>query len=233
MRATLQKNPDDVARMFDGVAERYDLTNDVLTFGLTPYWRRVVVRAVDAKQGEKILDLAAGTGTSSEPYADAGIDVVASDFSEGMLAVGCRRRPDINFVQADAMNLPFEDNTFDVVTISYGIRNIHDPHKALREMLRVTKPGGRLVIAEFSDPTFTPFRVVYKEYLMKALPWVASKVSSNAEAYKYLAESIREWPAQDEFAHWIQDAGWQNVQYRNMTGGIVAIHRGFKAAADS
>lgn len=214
--------------MFDGVARRYDLTNDVLALGQTRHWRRVVVDAVDAVPGQKVLDLAAGTGTSSEPYADAGVDVVACDFSEGMLEVGRRRRPDINFVQGDAMNLPFEDNTFDAATISFGLRNVQDPDKAMREMLRVTKPGGRLVIAEFSDPTFAPFRTVYKEYLMRALPWVATKVSSNSDAYVYLAESIQAWPAQDALAHRITAAGWEGVKYRNLTGGVVAVHRAFK-----
>jgi demethylmenaquinone methyltransferase/2-methoxy-6-polyprenyl-1,4-benzoquinol methylase len=217
--------------MFDGVARRYDLTNDVLALGQTYHWRRVVVAAVDAVPGQRVLDLAAGTGTSSEPYADAGVDVVACDFSEGMLEVGRRRRPDINFVQGDAMNLPFEDNSFDAATISFGLRNVQDPDKALREMYRVVKPGGRIVVAEFSDPTFAPFRYVYKEYLMKALPWVATKVSSNPDAYVYLAESIQAWPNQDALAHRLSDAGWQSVQYRNLTGGIVAVHRGFKPEA--
>lgn len=217
--------------MFDGVARRYDLTNDVLALGQTRYWRRVVVAAVDAVPGQRVLDLAAGTGTSSEPYADAGVDVVACDFSEGMLEVGRRRRPDINFVQGDAMNLPFEDNSFDAATISFGLRNVQDPDKALREMYRVVKPGGRIVVAEFSDPTFAPFRYVYKEYLMKALPWVATKVSSNPDAYVYLAESIQAWPNQDALAHRLTGAGLQNVQYRNLSGGIVAVHRGFKPEA--
>lgn len=230
-RATLQKKPEDVQRMFDGVAKRYDLTNDVLTFGLTPYWRRIVVGAVDAVPGQRVLDLAAGTGTSSEPYADAGVDVVACDFSEGMLAVGRRRRPDIDFVQGDAMNLPFEDESFDAVTISYGLRNIQDPDLALREMARVTKPGGRLVVAEFSEPTWGPFRFAYQQVALKVLPWVAQRVSSNAEAYTYLVDSINAWPAQDELAHRITDAGWSDVRYRNVTGGIVAVHRGFKPQA--
>lgn len=217
--------------MFDGVARRYDLTNDVLSLGQTRLWRRVVVDAVDAVPGERVLDLAAGTGTSSEPYADAGVDVVACDFSQGMLAVGRRRRPDIEFVQGDAMDLPFEDDSFDATTISFGLRNVQDPDLALRELLRVTKPGGRLVIAEFSDPTFAPFRVIYKEYLMRALPWVATRVSSNPDAYVYLAESIQAWPAQDALAHRIEAAGFEDVRYRNLTGGIVAVHRAFKATS--
>ena len=215
--------------MFDGVARRYDITNDVLSLGQTKRWRKIIVDAVAAVPGERVLDLAAGTGMSSEPYADAGVDVVACDFSEGMLEVGRHRRPDIEFVQGDAMALPFEDASFDAATISFGLRNVQDPDKALAEMARVTKPGGRLVVAEFSDPTFAPFRTVYKEYLMKALPAIATKVSSNPDAYVYLAESIQAWPAQDELAHRIEAAGWSQVRYRNLTGGIVAVHHAIKA----
>ena len=214
--------------MFDDVAPKYDIVNDVLSMGQTRRWRRLVVDAVGAQPGQRVLDLAAGTGTSSEPYADAGIDVVACDFSLGMLKVGKRRRPDIDFVAGDATNLPFEDNSFDASTISFGLRNVNEPKKALAEMLRVTKPGGRLVIAEFSSPTVPGFRTVYTEYLMRALPAIARKVASNPDAYVYLAESIRAWPNQDGLAAWISETGWDNVAYRNLTGGIVAIHRAVK-----
>lgn len=214
--------------MFDDVAPKYDIVNDVLSMGQTRRWRRLVVDAVGAQPGQRVLDLAAGTGTSSEPYADAGIDVVACDFSLGMLKVGKRRRPDIDFVAGDATNLPFEDNSFDASTISFGLRNVNEPKKALAEMLRVTKPGGRLVIAEFSSPTVPVFRTVYTEYLMRALPAIARKVASNPDAYVYLAESIRAWPNQDGLAAWISETGWDDVAYRNLTGGIVAIHRAVK-----
>jgi demethylmenaquinone methyltransferase/2-methoxy-6-polyprenyl-1,4-benzoquinol methylase len=227
-RASLEKRPDEVAAMFDDVAPKYDIVNDVLSMGQTRRWRRLVVDAVGAQPGQRVLDLAAGTGTSSEPYADAGIDVVACDFSLGMLKVGKRRRPDIDFVAGDATNLPFEDNSFDASTISFGLRNVNEPKKALAEMLRVTKPGGRLVIAEFSSPTVPGFRTVYTEYLMRALPAIARKVASNPDAYVYLAESIRAWPNQDGLAAWISETGWDNVAYRNLTGGIVAIHRAVK-----
>ncbi|MFJ7750258.1 demethylmenaquinone methyltransferase [Arthrobacter sp. NPDC097144] len=227
-RASLEKRPDEVAAMFDDVAPKYDIVNDVLSMGQTRRWRRLVVDAVGAQPGQRVLDLAAGTGTSSEPYADAGIDVVACDFSLGMLKVGKRRRPDIDFVAGDATNLPFEDNSFDASTISFGLRNVNEPKKALAEMLRVTKPGGRLVIAEFSSPTVPGFRTVYTEYLMRALPAIARKVASNPDAYVYLAESIRAWPNQDGLATWISETGWDNVAYRNLTGGIVAIHRAVK-----
>ncbi|RZU60673.1 demethylmenaquinone methyltransferase [Zhihengliuella halotolerans] len=227
-RATLQKRPDEVQAMFDDVAPRYDLVNDILSLGQDRRWRKIVVEAVGAEPGQRVLDLAAGTGTSSEPYADAGVHVVACDFSLGMLQVGKRRRPDIDFVAGDATNLPFADETFDAVTISFGLRNVSDPELALREMARVTKPGGTLVVCEFSHPTFAPFRTVYTEYLMKALPAIAEKVSSNPESYVYLAESIRAWPDQDRLASWIEQAGWRDCRYRNLSGGIVAVHRAVK-----
>ena len=217
--------------MFDDVAPRYDVVNDVLSMGQTRRWRRVVVDAVGAEPGQRVLDLAAGTGTSSEPYADAGVDVVACDFSLGMLKVGKRRRPDIDFVAGDATNLPFADNSFDASTISFGLRNVNEPRLALAEMLRVTRPGGRLVIAEFSSPTFAAWRTVYTEYLMRALPAIARRVSSNPDAYVYLAESIRAWPDQDQLAGWIAESGWGDIEYRNLNGGIVAVHRATKAGA--
>nr|WP_269436897.1 demethylmenaquinone methyltransferase [Arthrobacter gengyunqii] len=224
----MEKRPDEVAAMFDDVAPKYDVVNDVLSLGQTRRWRRLVVDVVGAEPGQRVLDLAAGTGTSSEPYADAGINVVACDFSLGMLKVGKRRRPDIDFVAGDATNLPFEDNSFDASTISFGLRNVNEPKKALSEMLRVTKPGGRLVIAEFSSPTVPVWRTMYTEYLMRALPPIARKVASNPDAYVYLAESIRAWPNQDGLAAWISETGWEDVAYRNLTGGIVAIHRAVK-----
>lgn len=224
-RAQLDKDPADVASMFDAVAARYDLMNDVLSLGQTRRWRAVVAEAVNARPGEQVLDLAAGTGTSSVPFARAGADVIAGDISEGMLAEGRRRNPGIEYVYADALDLPFGDERFDVVTVSFGFRNMQDSERALQEMRRVLKPGGRLVICEFSRPVFGPFDVVYREYLMRAFPPVARLISSNPESYEYLAESIRAWPGQDELARLIADRGFDGVQYRNLTGGIVAIHR--------
>jgi demethylmenaquinone methyltransferase/2-methoxy-6-polyprenyl-1,4-benzoquinol methylase len=225
-RADLDKEPLDVARMFDDVAERYDLTNDVLSLGQDRRWRRAVVDAVAGQAGDRVLDLAAGTGTSSVPFAEQGCFVVACDFSLGMLAAGQRRRPELAFVAGDATRLPFADEAFDAVTISFGLRNVHDPDAALAEMLRVTRPGGRLVICEFSHPTWAPFRQVYREYLMRALPAVARAVSSNPDAYVYLAESIRQWPTQRELAAQLQRTGWVDVAWRDLSGGIVALHRG-------
>lgn len=228
-RAGLDKSPADVAAMFDDVATRYDITNDILSLGQTRVWRRAVVRAVEPRPGMSVLDLAAGTGTSSVPLANAGAFVVPCDFSLGMLMVGRARLPHLSFVAGDGMHLPFADASFDAVTISFGLRNIEDRVAGLREMRRVTRPGGRLVVCEFSHPTWAPFRTVYDEYLMKALPAIASKTSSNPDAYIYLAESIRAWPDQEELAVDIARAGWIGVEYRNLSGGIVALHRGTAA----
>ncbi|MGH3417618.1 MAG: demethylmenaquinone methyltransferase [Actinocrinis sp.] len=226
-RAFLDKEPREVAAMFDGVAANYDLTNDVLSMGRTRQWRRAVAAAVDARPGERILDLAAGTGTSSVPFQQAGASVVACDFSLGMLDVGRERNPELSFAAADAMRLPFRDGVFDAVTISFGLRNVADTTAALRELRRVTKPGGRLVVCEFSHPTNGPFRTVYLEYLMRALPAIANRVASNPDAYVYLAESIRAWPDQKGLATLIQASGWSRVAWRDLTGGIVALHRGY------
>jgi demethylmenaquinone methyltransferase/2-methoxy-6-polyprenyl-1,4-benzoquinol methylase len=223
-RADLDKAPTDVAAMFDGVARRYDLTNDVLSLGQDRRWRTAVVEAVAPVPGERVLDLAAGTGTSSEPFAAAGALVVPCDFSQGMLRVGKRARPLLPFVAGDATRLPFADASFDAVTISFGLRNVADPDAGLREMLRVTRPGGRLVVCEFSSPTWAPFRTVYIEYLMKGLPAIARAVSSNPDAYVYLAESIRAWPDQQGLATRIERAGWSGCRWRNLSGGIVALH---------
>jgi demethylmenaquinone methyltransferase/2-methoxy-6-polyprenyl-1,4-benzoquinol methylase len=224
-RAELDKQPTDVRRMFDAVARRYDVTNDVLSLGQDRRWRHDVISAVDPRPGELVLDLAAGTGTSSEPFADRGATVVPCDFSLGMLTVGKQARPALPFTAGDGTQLPFADETFDAVTISFGLRNIVDPVAGLREMRRVTRPGGRLVVCEFSHPTYRPVRTVYLEYLMKALPTIARAVSSSPDAYVYLAESIRAWPDQQGLAGLIAEAGWWAPEWRNLSGGIVALHR--------
>ncbi len=234
-RASLEKRPHEVAAMFDRTAERYDLTNDVLSLGQDRLWRRAVTRAVDARPGEAVLDLAAGTGTSTEPFAAAGAQSVACDFSQGMLRVGRERRGGadtgrVAFVAGDGLALPFADASFDAVTVSFGLRNMADLGAALTELYRVTKPGGRLVVCEFSQPVWRPFRTVYVEYLMRALPAIARRVSSNPEAYVYLAESIRDWPDQAQLARVVQQAGWQSVAWRNLSGGIVALHRARRPA---
>jgi demethylmenaquinone methyltransferase/2-methoxy-6-polyprenyl-1,4-benzoquinol methylase len=224
----MDKNPEEVAAMFDGVAKRYDLVNDLLSLGQTKFWRRATTKIIAPRPGMKILDLAAGTGSSSEPLAAAGADVIPADFSEGMLAAGRKARPHLPFTKADALNLPFKDGQFDLVTISFGLRNTQNTEKALAEMLRVTKPEGEIVICEFSSPTFRPFRTIYTNYLMRALPAIALKTSSNPDAYIYLAESIRAWPNQVALAAKIKAAGWVDVTWSNLTGGVVAVHKARK-----
>lgn len=225
-RADLNKKPHDVAAMFDGVAGRYDLMNGVLALGQDRGWRTAMVDALDLDASGTVLDIAAGTGTSTAAIAERGHRVVASDFSLGMMREGKKRQPHIPFVGADATNLPFRDNSFDAAVISFALRNVQEPKKALREMTRVVKPGGTVVVCEFSTPTNAVFRKVYSNYLMTLLPKVASKTASNGPAYAYLAESIANWPAQEELRTWLLEAGLGAVQFRNLTGGIVALHRG-------
>jgi demethylmenaquinone methyltransferase/2-methoxy-6-polyprenyl-1,4-benzoquinol methylase len=225
----LDKDPRDVASMFDGVAKRYDLTNSVLSFAQDRRWRRATRAALDLRPGDRVLDLAAGTGVSTVELARSGAWAVATDFSLGMLRAGKGRS--VPFVAGDALHLPYADGAFDAVTISFGLRNVVQHEQGLVELARVTRPGGRLVVCEFSTPTFSPFRTVYMNYLMRALPAVARAVSSNPEAYVYLAESIRAWPDQAALATRIQAAGWTGVGWRNLTGGIVALHRAVKPAA--
>ncbi len=210
--------------MFDGVARRYDLTNTVLSFAQDRRWRRRTRQCLQLRAGERVLDLAAGTGVSTVELARGGAQAVACDFSLGMLRAGRARRAAVPFVAGDALALPFATAAFDAAVVSFGLRNVADVPRALTELHRVVRPGGRLVICEFSRPTCRPFRVVYLNYLMRLLPAVARRVSSNAEAYVYLAESIRAWPAQQELAGLVAAAGWQHVRYRNLSGGIVALH---------
>lgn len=213
--------------MFDQTAEKYDFMNDVMTAGIDRQWRRAVVKAVSPRPGEEILDLGAGTGMSSDPFADLGCRTIPGDFSLGMLQVGKRRRPDLAFVASDATQLPFPDDTFDAVTISFAIRNVVDHVQGLREMLRVTTPGGRLVVCEFSKPVLRPVRAVYNEGVLRVIPQL-SRLSSNPDSYSYLAESIRGWPAQEEFAEQVRAAGWSDVTWKNLTLGVVALHLGTK-----
>jgi demethylmenaquinone methyltransferase/2-methoxy-6-polyprenyl-1,4-benzoquinol methylase len=229
VRANLNKDPDDVSKMFDGVASRYDFLNDLLSLGRTKAWRKSVTAIIAPKAGMQILDIAAGTGSSSRPLVDKGAQVTALDFSEGMLAQGRKQNKDIKFVQGDALKLPFADNFFDVTTISFGLRNTNDTSLALKEALRVTKSGGRIVIAEFSHPTNRVFKSIYLNYLMKALPIVVRKISKNPKAYIYLAESIRAWPDQAGLALIMQKNGWNSVAWQDLTFGIVAVHIGYKA----
>ncbi len=243
-RANLDKRPGEVSAMFDRVADRYDLMNDVLSLGQDRWWRRIVARTVGARPGELVLDLAAGTGTSSRTFAADGATCVACDFSLGMLQVGARRqRPaqesppaagapgrvgrvgQVRFVAGDALDLPFRDQAFDAVTISFGLRNVADPGAALAEMLRVTRPGGRLVVCEFGHLPWPRVNTLYESYLATALPMVARRLSGSPEAYDYLAESIKDWPAQPELARRMAGAGWSAVRWRNLSLGVVALHQ--------
>jgi demethylmenaquinone methyltransferase/2-methoxy-6-polyprenyl-1,4-benzoquinol methylase len=224
-RASLEKQPHEVAAMFDGVAGRYDLTNTVLSFGQDRGWRRATRQALELSPGDRALDVGAGTGVSTAELALSGVRAVGLDLSLGMLRAGRRVRPHVPLLAGDALALPFPDATFDAVTISFALRNVVDTEAALRELARVTRPGGRLVVCEFSRPTNPAFRTVYLSYLMRSLPAVARAVSSNPDAYVYLAESIREWPDQGGLAERIAGSGWGAVAWRNLTGGIVALHR--------
>ncbi|WP_305787750.1 demethylmenaquinone methyltransferase [Symbioplanes lichenis] len=229
-RADLDKQPHEVAEMFDGVAQRYDLTNTVLSFGQDRGWRRATRAALGLRPGERVLDVGAGTGVSTEELSLSGAFAVGADLSTGMLRAGRARGRAVPLVAGDALKLPFADDAFDAVTISFALRNVVDTEAALRELARVTRPGGRLVVCEFSSPVNAAFRTVYLSYLMRSLPAVARSVSSNPDAYVYLAESIRAWPDQRALAAKIAGSGpWSRVGWRNLTGGIVALHRATKA----
>jgi demethylmenaquinone methyltransferase / 2-methoxy-6-polyprenyl-1,4-benzoquinol methylase len=232
-RADLSKTPRDVAAMFDGVARGYDRTNAVLSVGNAALWRIATVRAVNPQPGERILDIAAGTGTSSIALGKSGAEVIALDFSQGMVEEGRRRHPDLTFVQGDAMALPFGDAEFDAVTISFGLRNVQKPEVAIAEMLRVLKPDGRIVICEFSRPPLAVLRAGYHAYLRYVMPFIAGAASSNPEAYRYLFDSIQDWPEQSVLSQWLRSAGFTRVAYRNLSWGVVALHRGRKPAGAS
>lgn len=216
--------------MFDEVSPRYDLLNDVLSAGNSRLWRVALTRALQPRKGMRILDVAAGTCTSSSAIAGSGAQVTAVDFSEGMLDEGRRRQGHnelIEFVHGDATALPFDDDSFDAATVSFGLRNVSEPQRAIAEMKRVVKPGGRVVICEFSRPA-KGLRAPYSAYTRHVMPKIAGLVNRDAEeAYRYLNDSIEEWPAQEELAAWLREAGLERVAYRNLTFGIVALHRGF------
>jgi len=228
-RADLGKDRHDIAAMFDGVADRYDRTNTILSFGRDRAWRRATAATLDLRPGEKVLDLGAGTGISTVDLGRSGAYAVGADISLGMLGVGRRVRPQVPLVAGDALALPFADASFDAVTISFALRNVSDTSAALREMARVTRPGGRLVVCEFAHPTVPLFRTVYLSYLMRSLPAVARRVASNPDAYVYLAESIRAWYDQRALAAVIAESGWSQVGWRDLTGGVAAMHRAVRA----
>ena len=224
-KADLNKAPGDVSAMFDQVAKNYDRTNDLLSFYQSRLWRRAVRKAVNPLSGHRILDVAAGTGTSSKALLVPGGEVVAADFSKGMIEQGKKQHPELTFVYADAMKLPFQAAEFDAVTISFGLRNVQKFQTALQEFHRVLKPGGKLVVCEFSKVS-GPLGLIYKFYLRFVLPIVARIFSSNPEAYTYLSQSIEAWPSQKELEQNIREAGFKNVSYKNLSFGVVALHIG-------
>ena len=224
-KADLNKAPGDVSAMFDQVAKNYDRTNDLLSFYQSRIWRRAVRKAVNPLSGQRILDVAAGTGTSSKALLVPGGEVVAADFSKGMIEQGKKQHPELTFVYADAMKLPFQAAEFDAVTISFGLRNVQKYQTALQEFHRVLKPGGKLVVCEFSKVS-GPLGLLYKLYLRFVLPIVARIFSSNPEAYTYLSQSIEAWPSQKELEQNIREAGLKNVSYKNLSFGVVALHIG-------
>ena len=221
-----------VQAMFDRVAPRYDLANAALSLGQDAHWRRVTAIAARPEDAE-VLDVAAGPGNvATELVARGATNVTALDLSYNMLAEGARRgHSGISWVNGDAQHLPFPDASFDAVTISFGLRNVPDPELALREFGRVTRPGGRVVICEFANPVWAPFRAVYRRYLVGLLPQAARVVSSSAEAYRYLADSILAWPDRRAVADWIEAAGYREVMVKDLAGGIVAVHRGFRSSS--
>lgn len=226
-RPTADKDAALVQAMFDRVAPRYDLANRVLSLGQDRHWRRVAVRAVDPRPGQRILDVASGTGPLAHELRAAGADIVALDFSWEMLHTGAAREGDqrtLGWANGDGTRLPFADGTFDAVTIGFGLRNLPDPAAGLREFARVTRPGGQLAVLEFSRPTWAPFRALYTRYLLGAVPAAARLVTSDAPAYGYLARSIQAWPDQRALAATVAAAGWERVRWKDLTGGIVALH---------
>jgi demethylmenaquinone methyltransferase/2-methoxy-6-polyprenyl-1,4-benzoquinol methylase len=226
--ATIEgKDADLVQSMFDRVAPRYDLANAVLSLGQDAHWRRVTAQAA-RPAGRVVADVAAGPGNVAAELLKLGAEhVVAVDLSHAMLAEGASRGlPDVAWVNGDALALPLADESVDAVTISFGLRNLPDPRAGLAEFARVLRPGGDLVVAEFATPTNPTFARVYRDYLVAALPRLARVVSSDAPAYTYLAESILAWPDRAALAGWMRDAGFEGVRVKNLSGGIVALHRG-------
>lgn len=228
-----------VAKVFSSVAKKYDIMNDLMSFGIHRLWKRVAIKLSGVQMGQAVLDIAGGTGDLAKVFSQkVGRQgkVILSDINPDMLEVGRTRLinlgcANVDFVLANAETLtPFADNSFDLVTISFGLRNVTDKQKALQAMYRVLKPGGRLLILEFSKPTFEPLSKAYDAYSFSALPLMGKLVANDADSYRYLAESIRMHPDQETLQAMMVAAGFDDCDYHNLTGGIVAVHRGFKKA---
>ncbi|MDN5679379.1 MAG: bifunctional demethylmenaquinone methyltransferase/2-methoxy-6-polyprenyl-1,4-benzoquinol methylase UbiE [Ewingella sp.] len=226
-----------VAEVFHSVAAKYDLMNDLMSFGIHRIWKRFTIDSSGVRRGQRVLDLAGGTGDLTAKFSrlvgEQG-EVVLADINDSMLKMGREKLRNlgivgnVNYVQANAEALPFPDNYFDCITISFGLRNVTEKEKALRSMFRVLKPGGRLLVLEFSKPLLAPLSKAYDTYSFHILPRIGGWVAQDEESYRYLAESIRMHPDQETLKGMMADAGFENVTYSNMTGGIVALHRGFK-----
>ncbi|MCW9698692.1 MULTISPECIES: bifunctional demethylmenaquinone methyltransferase/2-methoxy-6-polyprenyl-1,4-benzoquinol methylase UbiE [unclassified Avibacterium] len=226
-----------VANVFHSVAGKYDLMNDLLSFGIHRVWKRFTIDCSGVRKGQKVLDLAGGTGDFSAKFSrlvgESG-QVILADINSSMLNVGREKLRNlgvvgnINYVQANAETLPFADNTFDCVIISFGLRNVTDKDKALRSMFRVLKPGGRLLVLEFSKPILDPLSKIYNFYSFNILPKIGEVVVNDGDSYRYLAESIRMHPKQEDLKTMMEQAGFEQVSYYNLSAGIVALHRGYK-----
>ncbi|ATM97599.1 ubiquinone/menaquinone biosynthesis methyltransferase [Yersinia frederiksenii] len=226
-----------VAEVFHSVAAKYDLMNDLMSFGVHRIWKRFTIDCSGVRRGQRVLDLAGGTGDLTAKFSrlvgEQG-EVVLADINESMLRMGREKLRDkgivgnVSYVQANAEALPFPDNYFDCITISFGLRNVTEKEKALRSMYRVLKPGGRLLVLEFSKPLLAPLSKAYDAYSFHILPKIGELVAQDSGSYRYLAESIRMHPDQETLKGMMMDAGFENVTYSNLTGGIVALHRGFK-----
>ncbi len=226
-----------VEQVFDSVARRYDIMNDLMSMGVHRFWKRVALERSGVRRGHTVLDIAGGTGDLTAKFVERvgpGGRVVLADINASMLQVGRDRLLDrgvgaqVEIVQADAQALPFPDNTFDCITIAFGLRNVTDKDAAIASMTRVLKPGGRLLILEFSKPVNAVFEKVYDQYSFHVLPRIGKWVANDAESYRYLAESIRMHPDQPTLKAMMENAGLERVEYTNMTGGVVALHRGIK-----
>ncbi|TAI80793.1 bifunctional demethylmenaquinone methyltransferase/2-methoxy-6-polyprenyl-1,4-benzoquinol methylase UbiE [Pectobacterium versatile] len=226
-----------VAEVFHSVAAKYDLMNDLMSFGIHRVWKRFTIECSGVRRNQRVLDLAGGTGDLTAKFSrmvGEGGEVILADINASMLKVGREKLrnkgiiDNISYVQANAEALPFPDDFFDCITISFGLRNVTDKNKALRSMYRVLKPGGRLLVLEFSKPIIKQLSTVYDAYSFHILPRIGEAVASDAGSYRYLAESIRMHPDQETLKGMMIDAGFDSVNYFNLTGGIVALHRGFK-----